>query len=207
MAFDFDGTLADTFPWFASVLNDVADRYRFRRVDEAEGEALRGLDARAVLRRLGIPGYKLPFIARHMYTLAAANIDGVRLFPGVPRLLDELDAAGIVLAVVSSNREDNVRRALGPEAAGRIRHFACGASLFGKGKRMRRLVREAGVPPGAVLAIGDEIRDGEAAREAGCVFAAVAWGYTRAPALAAWGATPVFATPDAIAPYVLGAGY
>ena len=30
--FDFDGTLADSFPWFAGVLNGVADRYGFRRV-------------------------------------------------------------------------------------------------------------------------------------------------------------------------------
>jgi phosphoglycolate phosphatase len=28
---DFDGTLADSFDWFCSVLNGVADRYRFRR--------------------------------------------------------------------------------------------------------------------------------------------------------------------------------
>ena len=31
--FDLDGTLADLFPWFSRVLNDVADRYRFKRVD------------------------------------------------------------------------------------------------------------------------------------------------------------------------------
>ncbi len=30
---DFDGTLADSFAWFCSVLNGVADRYRFRRVE------------------------------------------------------------------------------------------------------------------------------------------------------------------------------
>ena len=45
--FDFDGTLADTFPWFCSVINDVAVRYRFRQIDPAETDALRGLSARA----------------------------------------------------------------------------------------------------------------------------------------------------------------
>jgi hypothetical protein len=41
--FDMDGTLADSFPWFTSVLNTVADKYRFRRVAPHEVETLRGL--------------------------------------------------------------------------------------------------------------------------------------------------------------------
>ena len=32
--FDFDGTLADSFAWFLSVINEVADRYGFRRIEE-----------------------------------------------------------------------------------------------------------------------------------------------------------------------------
>ena len=30
--FDLDGTLADSFPWFLRTINDVADRFGFRRV-------------------------------------------------------------------------------------------------------------------------------------------------------------------------------
>ena len=43
--FDFDGTLADSFPWFAGVLNGVADRYGFRRV-RAGVEAFHRADSR-----------------------------------------------------------------------------------------------------------------------------------------------------------------
>ncbi|GMA78592.1 hypothetical protein GCM10025880_50090 [Methylorubrum aminovorans] len=112
VAFDFDGTLADTFPWFCTNLNDVAARYRFRRVEAGETERLRGLGARAILKDLGIPVWKVPLIARHMRALATREAGQVRLFPGVPEMLAELDAAGIALAVVSSNSEANVRRAL-----------------------------------------------------------------------------------------------
>jgi phosphoglycolate phosphatase len=49
--FDLDGTLADSFPWFSRVLNDVADRYRFKRVAPQEIDALRTMDARAVAWR------------------------------------------------------------------------------------------------------------------------------------------------------------
>ncbi|HEV2542331.1 MAG TPA: HAD hydrolase-like protein [Methylobacterium sp.] len=189
VAFDFDGTLADTFPWFCANLNDVAARYRFRRVEAGETERLRGLGARAILKDLGIPAWKVPLIARHMRALAAREAGQVRLFPGVPEMLAGLDAAGIALAVVSSNSESNVRRALG-ESAGLIRHYDCGAALFGKARHLRAVARAAGFDPAEMLAVGDEIRDAEAAERAGCAFAAVAWGYNSPEALA--GVTPAY---------------
>lgn len=199
MAFDFDGTLADTFPWFCGVIDGVAARYRFRRIEAHETEALRGLDARAIIRRLGIPAWRLPFITRHMHGLAARDIAGIALFPGVPEMLADLERMGAELAIVSSNTEANVRRALGPDAA-RIRRMACGASLFGKAKRLRAVMRSAGCGTGDVLYVGDEIRDHEAAAEVGCAFGAVAWGYTRADVLAARRPERMFLAPAEIAP-------
>lgn len=56
--FDMDGTLADSFPWFARNLNAVADKFRFRRIAPDEVETLRQLDARRILERLEVPGWK-----------------------------------------------------------------------------------------------------------------------------------------------------
>ncbi|GEO98705.1 HAD hydrolase-like protein [Methylobacterium haplocladii] len=202
VVFDFDGTLADTYDWFASVINDVADRYRFRRVEAHEAETLRGMDARGVIRHLGIPAWKLPLISRHMHKLAARDAASIRLFVGVEAMIAELDAAGLTLAVVSSNTESNIRKVLGPALAARFRHYACGASVFGKAKRLRVVMKAAGAAPSETIAIGDEIRDGDAAEQAGCAYAAVAWGYTRADALAARRPVIVFDTPGEIATYL-----
>lgn len=198
VVFDFDGTLADSFPWFADVINDVADRYRFARIAPHETETLRGLDAAGIVRHLGIAPWKLPFISRHMHRLAARDIGRIPLFPGIPALLADLDAAGLPLAIASSNTRANIEAVLGTEAR-RFRHFACGASLFGKGKRLRALIREAGFAPQAVLYVGDEIRDHDAARAAGCAFAAVAWGYTRVEALRATDPALIISDPGALA--------
>ena len=46
-------------------------------------------------------------------------------------------------------------------------------------------MRRAGVAPAQTIAIGDEVRDIEAARAAGIACAAVAWGYAAPEALAA----------------------
>lgn len=206
VAFDFDGTLADTFPWFCAQLNGVADRYRFRRVEAGETGRLRAMGAREILRDLGIPAWKLPLIARHMRGLATRDAGTVQLFPGVPAMLDRLDAAGLVLAVVSSNSEANVRRALG-DRSGCIRHYACGASLFGKARHLRAVARRAGVAPAAMLAVGDEIRDAEAAARAGCAFGAVAWGYTAPEALAGTEPARLFGEPDDVVRALTGAPY
>ncbi|GJD63574.1 Phosphoglycolate phosphatase [Methylobacterium frigidaeris] len=200
---DFDGTLADTFPWFSRVLPGVADRYGFRRPAAHEVESLRALEARAVLRHLGVPGWKLPLIARHMRGLAARDAADLALFPGIPALLARLRAGGLDLALVSSNREDVVRRVLGPESAGLIDRYACGAALFGKARRFRAVMRASGVSPTQVLCLGDELRDHDAATRAGLAFGAVAWGYTRAEALAAAGPAHLFPTPEAVAAALL----
>ncbi|WP_246775866.1 HAD hydrolase-like protein [Methylobacterium aquaticum] len=204
---DFDGTLADTFPWFSRVLPGVADRYGFRRPAAHEVETLRTLEARAVLRHLGVPAWKLPLIARHMRRLAARDAGDLSLFPGMPGLLADLRAGGVALVLVSSNREDVVRRVLGPESAGLIDRYACGAALFGKARRFRAILRASGVSPTDVLCLGDELRDHAAATQAGLAFGAVTWGYTRAEALASAGPAHLFATPEAVAAALLpGAG-
>jgi phosphoglycolate phosphatase len=184
--FDFDGTLADSFPWFRDVLNSVADRFDFRRVSgEAEVERLRGMDARAIMSELGVPAWKLPMIARHMRRLAAEDAEAIPLFAGAAEALDHIASHGIVIAVVSSNAEANIRRVLGPGPAGLVDHFACGAALFGKAGKFRQVLKAFRIPAEEALGIGDEVRDIEAARSLGIPFAAVTWGYATPAALAA----------------------
>jgi phosphoglycolate phosphatase len=202
---DFDGTLADSFDWFCSVMNGVAERYRFRQVEAHAVEGLRLQGARAIVAHLGIPHWKLPLIARHMHALAARDAARIALFPGVPEMLAGIAQAGVPMAILSSNRADTVRRVLGPDNAARIDAYACGASLFGKARRLRRLLARRGVAPARALCIGDEIRDLEAARALGCPFGAVAWGYTDPKALAAQGPEHLFSNPGEIARLLAGA--
>ena len=190
--FDFDGTMADSFPWFLSVFNTVADRYRFKRTEVHEGTTLRGYSARQIVQHLGVPRWKLPFIARHARALAKRDRAQIALFPGVDHMLAQLTAAGITLAIVSTNSEATVRHVLGPENTARITYYACGGSIFGKCAHFRRTLKRSGVRPQEALCIGDEIRDLEAATAAGIPFGAVAWGYTTIKALQAHTPAEVF---------------
>ena len=183
--FDFDGTLADSFGCFLDVADAVADRYGFARLDRNDMAAVRALGARQIIQRQGVPLWKVPMIARHARTLMARDIDRVPLFAGIGTALAELAAGGARLAIVTSNSRDNVLRVLGPATAALVGELECGASLFGKAGRLRRVLRRSRVPQSAALFVGDEIRDAEAARAAGVPFGAVAWGYTSTAALRA----------------------
>jgi phosphoglycolate phosphatase len=181
--FDFDGTLADSFAWFARVVNDTADRFRFKRIEPEESDMLRGKSAREVVRHLGVPAWKLPIIAHHMRQRQAAEIAQTKLFDGTAGMLRTLHASGIAIAVVTSNTESNVRAVLGPDLARLVSYFRCGAALFGKATKLTSVLRESGVTASDAICIGDELRDMDAARVAGIAFGAVAWGYTRPDAL------------------------
>ena len=205
-AFDFDGTLADSLGWLAGVWGEVADRYRFRRLDAAEIEALRGLDARRQLARVGLPLWKVPFVARHVRRLMARDAAGIRLFDGVRDLLAGLAAAGVTVAVVSSNAEANVRAVLGPADAGRVAYYGCGAGLFGKRRKLAAALRACGARPAEAIYVGDEVRDVVAARGLGMAAGAVTWGFATAAALAAAGPTETFASPREVLRRLAGEG-
>jgi phosphoglycolate phosphatase-like HAD superfamily hydrolase len=114
--FDMDGTLADSFPWLLSVVNSVADRHGFRRIEDHEIDRLRGKDSREILMHLRVPLWKLPAIARDMRRRKSESLDRIPLFQGVPRMLQRLIDGGIELAIVSSDSEANVRAALAADA-------------------------------------------------------------------------------------------
>ena len=193
LVFDFDGTLANSASWFRSILPDLARRFGFRCPDEEELEVLRHKPPREVMRILKIPGWKLVFIAVHVRK-RAAKAEAFPLFDGVPEVLRAIAAKGVRVAVVSSNAEVNVRRALGPELSAQVAAWSCGAGMFGKAKHFRDVLRELKVAPERALAVGDEIRDIEAAREVGLNTAAVAWGFGMKPALEAAGPDLLFET-------------
>jgi phosphoglycolate phosphatase len=201
--FDFDGTLADTFPWFVSVFDEVAVKYGFKRLDLSNVDTLRGLDARQIMRHHQVPFWKVPSIAHHMHTLMKRDIARISIFPGISDALRELAEKGAILAVVTSNSHANVVRVLGPENTARFSHIECGASLFGKASRLRNVLAAAKVPPGGAILIGDEIRDARAAAQAAIAFGAVAWGFNRVDALVSNGAREVFANVEELVPKLL----
>lgn len=193
--FDFDGTLADSFPFFLSVFNTIADRHGFRRIDVARADELRHLGVRQMMDHVGLPAWKLPLASRTFMAMMRDSAHAISLFDGIGDALRDLHDRSVVLTVVSSNSEHNVRAVLGPELAGLIRRFDCGTSVFGKASRIRAVLKACGAAPADALYIGDQATDAEAARKAGVAFGAVHWGYATIEALRAQHCAIEFETP------------
>jgi len=189
--FDFDGTLADSLPWFRASFHDVIARFDLTPVSANELEGLRGLSAREIMARLNVSMWQLPAIVSDMRKRKLAAASEISLFDGIPAMLTDLQRLDIKTAIVSSDSEASVRQVLGPTTT-QITRFDCGAALFGKHWKFRRVARKLGVKPSETICIGDEIRDIDAAKAAGMDSGAVAWGYALPAALQAAGPTHLF---------------
>lgn len=134
--FDFDGTLADSLPWFVRTFNQVAEKYGFKRIEPGNLEAVRRMGPASLLKYLEVPRWKLPLIAVHMRRLMARDIMEIRRFEGVNPSLAKLSHHGIMLALVTSNSLENVGRVLGLETLDLIPYRECDVGMFGKASRI-----------------------------------------------------------------------
>ena len=52
--FDFDGTLADSFPWFIKTMDVVTEKFNLKKIGKDEISELRKLDSLSFLKHLKI---------------------------------------------------------------------------------------------------------------------------------------------------------
>jgi phosphoglycolate phosphatase len=194
---DFDGTLADSLAGLLAVFNELALRHGFRPVEDPE--AARGFTALALLRRQGVPLTRLPFLVRDMLAAQRGRMADTRLFPGLADVLQALRRAGCRLGVLSSNAADNILACLrGNGVEGLFDAVVGYRRLFGKARAIRRFIKGQGVAAAEVLYVGDEVRDIEAARQAGVAVAAVTWGFNTKELLARHGPDYLVERPEQI---------
>ncbi|MBP9218209.1 MAG: phosphoglycolate phosphatase [Sterolibacterium sp.] len=183
--FDLDGTLADTAPGLAQALNCLL---------QEEGRAVLPL---AVIRphasngtrgllKLGLgvtpEGAGYPELARRFLDHYAVTLGHeVSLFPGVPALLEALEARSLAWGVVT-NKPHRFTLPL-VEQLGLAARCACVVSgdstPYPKPDPAPLLLacQQAGVAPEYSLYVGDDQRDIVAGRAAGMRTVAVTWGY------------------------------
>ncbi len=193
--FDFDGTIADTFPVFLS----FAEREGFR-FDKDEIETLRDLSMREAIGRIGIPAWKLPFVAGKFHRHFRRAVGSVLLVDGMSEAIRRLRQEGYALGIVTTNSRSNVIRIL--EREGMISCFDLVFSernIFGKAGALGKIVRRFGIAPETAWYVGDEVRDMEAARAAGFSSVAVTWGFNSEKALRAAKADRIASSPTDMA--------
>ena len=201
VCFDFDYTLGDCTGSILASFRYALPEMGFPVPDE---DTLRGTigyvleDAYTMLTGDADPGRRAQF--RPLYSSVATRnqVEDALLFPGAEALIRGLNAAGIATAIVSSRRAATTRAMMERFGLSDLFPIILGNTDVEKPKpdpqglliAMERL----GLGPRDVLFCGDTVLDAGAARSAGCDFAAVLNGTTKADAFASF--SPVHVAPD-----------
>ena len=175
--FDFDGTIADSFNSFLEILDVLSDKYHLNKIPPGELNAFRSEDAKTLLRKLKIPIYKIPFIARDMKRLQREKMLKIKPFKNLPEVLLELKKMGFELGILTSNGRENVSEFLKLNNINVFEYIYDNASLFGKERTINRFVKNQNIQKNNLIYVGDEIRDIFASKKAGIKIISVSWGF------------------------------
>ncbi|WP_292051359.1 GNAT family N-acetyltransferase [Brevundimonas sp. UBA5866] len=196
--FDFDGVLVDSREWMVKTLIQLSDEFGLQPLNEQAVEKMRGMSNREILGQMKVPLWKLPAMMKRGRKLAALAGNDIHLVPGAEPALRALQKSGFKLGLVTSNSRTRVEQTLGHDIMALFHHIECGASLFGKARRLTRTCRFMDVKPSEAVYVGDESRDVEAALTAGLTPVSVAWGYAHADILIQAGTSEVIPCWDAL---------
>jgi phosphoglycolate phosphatase len=190
VAFDVDGTLADTAPDLAAALNHTLARLGRPPVPPQSVTSLVGHGVRSLLRRgLATSGEAPEDLVERGFPIYVEHYsehirDGTTPYPGAEAALDALAAEGVALAVCTNKVELLTHQLL--EALGWSGRFSAvvGGDTLPLRKPDPAPLREALARAGGGRSafVGDSITDAETARAAGVPFVAVSFGYSDRPA-------------------------
>jgi phosphoglycolate phosphatase len=202
--FDCDGTLVDSGGTIFAALSEAFEKHEMdvppvsvsRRViglSLVEAMAALAPDAEDVEHRRLAETYKGCFIEAR----AAGRVEEP-MFPGIPELLDRLEADGWLLAVATGKSDRGLRQCL--DCHGLADRFVSLQTADRHPSKphpsmVHQAMAEAGARPDTTVVIGDTVFDIEMAVAAGAKAIGVDWGYHDGAELLAAGAVAVAERP------------
>lgn len=183
--FDLDGTLVDSAPDIAAVLNRALSRAGLAPFALPEVAAMIGDGARALLLKAfsarGVPLDEAEVMPPFLEDLEANGTVLTRPYAGMDAALDALTSQGWQFAVCTNKPFAATRALLGALALDARFPIVLGGDSLSVRKpdpgHVRGVLAAAGVAPGQAVMIGDHQNDIRAAKGAGLRSVFAAWGY------------------------------
>lgn len=206
--FDLDGTLADTAPDMARTVNAMREARRLPPVPLAQVRPHVSKGARGMIgAAFGVTPEHAEFAALREEFLAvyADNLCvDTRLFPEMEELLGLLEGRGIAWGVVTNKFEHLARSVIDGLGLASRTAVLVGGDTCARAKPfpdpLLHAAERLALSPAAVLYVGDDERDVQAARAAGMPVLAAGYGYLGdGPEPSRWGADAVVDSPAGIA--------
>lgn len=208
--FDLDGTFADTAPDLGYALNRMRAARGLAPLPIAAVRPVASLGARGLLGA-GFsvtpehPDYQS--MREEFLQLYEQNLcRDTRLFPGIPELIDAVEARQLPWGIVTNKAERFAKPLLDLLHLGKRAACIIGGDTTGKLKPhpapLLAACRTLAIAPGACVYVGDDRRDIEAGRAAGMRTVAVIYGYLNGSNPMTWGADAVIERPQDLLGYL-----
>jgi phosphoglycolate phosphatase len=180
VAFDFDGTLADTTRAILATIQSTLHALELAPVEPHQVFALIGLPLGETFGKLGVPTNRVPECVTVYRSLFPTHSASVRLFPGARACLHELTELGVPMTIVSSRGRTSLLEL--------VRHFEISnyfAAILGEEDVPRKkpapdlvlaIAQTLGVATDRILVVGDTTYDIEMGHAAGAFTCAVTYG-------------------------------
>ena len=177
VVFDFDGTLADTFP----TLIDIAYRLspRTRRLPPERIAELRRLPLLSAMRQLGIPLRHLPLLILFTRRHLRPRMHEAPPYDGVKAMLKDLKKAGHRMFILTSNYKENIDLFLKQHQIEKLFtdvQTVGYATTWTKTRALNRMMRQYGMKDEDTYHVGNEVLDMRAAERVGIRGVATMWG-------------------------------
>lgn len=176
--FDFDGTVADSFGVMMEIFEEHKKEFGFENFGEKELKIYRELGVAELIKKRNISVWKILKILRVGKKLMNQKIKLIKPFEGMREMLMELKKKGLVLGIISTNSEKNIKDFFKRNKMDLFDYVVGKGSLFGKTRVIKNILKKRKLNKEEVLYIGDEVRDIEACRKIGIKIAAVTWGFS-----------------------------
>ena len=182
--FDFDGTLADTELQVFTLYNEMAEKYKFKKITREELEQIKELNFGEILNIVDIPLYRIPKMIREGQRRLKEEKHLIQAFkPHIKDFVTELTHETEVCGIITSNLKSTVNSFLRKYAIHNSFKFVISSALLSKEKKILKVAKKYKFDISEILYIGDETRDIEACHRAGVDVVAVDWGYNSLAAL------------------------
>lgn len=181
--FDFDGTIADTLKVALKIVNDYLKKEHYQTISAAELKQLRNMNPLQLITHFKFPLWKVPSLLKHVRNELAKEVDKVKIFPGVEKLIINLKLNKFHLAILSSNLKETVDKFLALHQLPLFDYIMCEPNIFEKGRLLKSFLKEHDLKTKDIIYIGDEVRDIEACKNVGIPIIAVTWGFNDKNAL------------------------
>lgn len=178
VVFDIDGTLIDTEAAFQLALQETMEEFLGRSDSLAELHYTFGMPTETTLRVLGFPD--VPAAHQVWERKCMEKLGKVRLYDGIPQLLDALLLRGYTLGVASSQSRREYEMVFLPLGLGDC--FETTVLLEDTIKHkpdpdpLLHYMKLTGIKPEEMLFVGDSSGDMICARDAGVLGALACWG-------------------------------